>query len=285
MDYPDEGVYDSDTGFAHFHDIADLLKREIAYQLSPEHIRNRGDWLASVLAVVELILLFEKNDIGSTIHFRDEKVVQRWSSVFFSVWDGDWQEDNKYSSFTDILDDSEYRKQHRQIVEKMFGRFEIIARHWKEKLHGINLPLLPIDVPLPYFSIARWQKPNYEEKFGAVSFIWQILDYFEKEIVFWLSPEKRAEAESFKLVPIWVAIDVDIMGLISETYHITSGISTPRVRAWRDTTIQIWKNFEEEEGNTLDQTRREYLDTMRAFDRLEMLAIKYPSPSYDKDES
>src|SRR5262245_11970437 len=105
----------------------DHLQRELAYWLSPEQVEENGWWLAQVLTVIELMLLFEQRIISLSTYVDREKAVQRWRNVILAIWDGEWQEkDNSRYSW----DDPEFRKQHRPAIVANFDYLESVARYW-----------------------------------------------------------------------------------------------------------------------------------------------------------
>src|SRR5689334_17041815 len=125
-----DGIYESDSALDYFSTISDRFEREIAYWFSSEHVIHNGYWLAQALAVIEIVLLFEQHDIGSTVYLENSNAIDRWREIFLGVWDESWQHDNQYGSHIYDYDEPSYRNQHRQGVVAMFDRLESVAAYW-----------------------------------------------------------------------------------------------------------------------------------------------------------
>jgi hypothetical protein len=269
-----KGIYDSDAALDYQSTITDRLERELLYWLSPEQVRHNSGWLASVLAVIEVMLMFEQHEIGSGGYIEDESAVERWREVFLSVWDGDWQDD------AHAFGDPAYRQQHHPAIIQMLDRLESIARFWTKLSSGSREELTPLspDYPLPYFSKRRWTNRDNKEFVKVDRFTSYLIEHMAKDIIYWLSPEKRGEMLAFNAEEVWVLADA--LGYLCNIYEQTPGVNEQTVRAWRDNTVQIWKGFLEGDKLVWDETDELYQNVMRAFDRLEAVAQKYPPYEY-----
>lgn len=266
-----DDIYQSDAALDYQATITSRLERELLYWLSPEQLTNDSGWVASVLAVIEVMLLFEQHEVGSSVYIRDEKAVQRWREVFLSVWNGGWQ-DTSYS-----YGDPEYRKKHRLAIIEMFDHLESVARYWTN-LSKSSDQIVPNpfsqEYPIPYFSVRHWTNQDNKGIVKVERFMGELIEHLVKDIIYSLSPEKRAQVIAFNVEEVWVA--VDILGFLSAIYERSPGVNGQVVRRWRDTTVQIWKQFEEGDQTDWDETDSLYQNVLRAFDRLEVVAQKYP---------
>lgn len=269
-----------DHAFDQYWLFTSRMERELAYLLAPEHVVNDDGWLAQVFAVVELMLLFEQYEVGGSSYIDNEQAVQRWRDVFLGVWDGEWQDDGGYGT-PYLYGKPEYRQQHRPVVAAMFDRLESLARYYGRLASSDEpenfTPLLPA-YPLPYFSIRRWTNQHNITGISIERFTSDLIEHAAKEAIYWLSSEKRGEITNFPAVEVWVA--VDILGFLCETYEKSPGINQQAVRMWRETAIEIWKQFLDGDENQWDETDPLYLNVMAAFDRLEAVAQKYPAYEY-----
>ncbi|MEO8612752.1 MAG: hypothetical protein ABI690_32965 [Chloroflexota bacterium] len=124
-------IYEDDSAAAQFAVISNLLEREINYWCLPEKITNHPGWLAQVLAVVEVMLLFEIHGIGSSVYLEEPQTAMRWRETILHVWDGDWKPDDYYV-YPYPYNEPDYRKHNRSVIVSLFDRLEGIAKHWKE---------------------------------------------------------------------------------------------------------------------------------------------------------
>jgi hypothetical protein len=266
-----DGIYDSDSALDYFATITDKFERELDYWFSPEKIVHESWWLVQVLPAIEMILLFEGQDMGSSTYLENPEVLERWREAFFGVWDGDWKDTYTYDN---PFNDAAYRQQHRPALAAMFGRLSSIARYWGAVTESSSRPeLTPLhsDYPLPYFSIKRWANSQDKEIVNIERFKGDLLELLVKDIIYWLSAEKRRKVVAFNIEEVWVAVDV--LGFLCEKYEQSAGVNEKAVRNWRTTAIEITKQFLSGNWNESDSL---YLNLMAAFDRLETVARKYP---------
>jgi hypothetical protein len=267
-------IYESDAASDFLSTITVLLEREVAFLSSPEQILNHGWWLAQMLTVLELMLLFEQQDIGSSVFMHTQpQTVQRWRETFLSVWDSEWKADNAYPY---IYEEPAYRKANRSVVISLFDRMKMIAHYWHsegylDKLR--ELVWMPLDKPLPHFSINCQAHQQNRAEVGVERFTTNLIRHVEKEIIFWLSPEKRAEVVMFDAEDVWVSVDV--LRFLCEAYEQTPGVNEHIVRIWRETTVHIGQQSRAEGGEVgWDDSLRHNVE--QAFDGLEAVARKYP---------
>jgi hypothetical protein len=266
-----DGIYESDSALDYFSTISDRFEREMAYFFCADQIAPDGSVLERIMAVIEAILMLEQADMGSSVYLEDAEAVRHWRKLFLDVWDGDWTASRTYPN---PCDDPAYRKKHRPAIAAIFDRLESIARYWesvdKNNERPALTPLHP-DYPLPYFSIERWNSKDGSEHIRVERFTSDLLEALLKDIIYWLSPEKRNEVSAFHDEEVWVA--VDMLGFLCEKYEQSPGVNDQSVRNWRQTSIDITKAFLDEEW---DETDALYQNVMKAFDRLEAVAKKYP---------
>jgi hypothetical protein len=86
--------------------------------------------------------------------------------------------------------------------------------------------------------------------------------------------EMRSEALAFNVEEVWAAVDV--LAFVCAAYEQSPGVKATFVRAWRETTILIEKQFIEGDNIEWDETAALTPDVLAAFDRLESVAQKYP---------
>lgn len=269
-------LYESDQSLDYMANITDWLQREIAYWMMPEKVNDSDHWLAQVLGVVEVMLLFEQQGKGSSIYLSDVSAMQRWRDSLLSVWDGDWQNQNPYGTKYPYNDPS-YRQAQRAVVAALFERLESIARMWTHVASDSpdpEPPLTPLRKPLPYFSIWHWTNKYGDEIPKIAESVQYLFVYLKKEIIYWLSDEMRDEIVDFNATEVWVA--ADLLAFLSDAYHWTSGVSVAMVQTWREKTVDIWKDFLEGDRQEWDDADPLYLNVMQIFDRLEALAEQYP---------
>jgi hypothetical protein len=269
-------IYDSSAAGNYASTIMDRVDRELMYWFSPELVQNNSWWLLQALSGLEAMLLLEEHVIGvSFTSLHDAKTVRRWREAFFSVWDGTWEQRNEHSRY--VLDSSDYRKQHRPAIIALFERLDSIARLWE--VLGTKNPLpellsLHPDYPLPYFSIRRHVNTHGKEIVNVERFIHDLIEFLVKDIIYYLSSEKRAEVIGFNVYEVWVAADV--LELLCSAYEQSPTVNEVVVNSWRASTIDIWKEFTKDDDREWDDADETYHAVMAVFDRLETVARQHP---------
>jgi hypothetical protein len=259
-------LYQSDQALDYFSTITDLLEREMAYWFSPEQVRHEAWWLGQALAVVELMLLFEQHDKGSSVYVQSEAAAARWREVFLQVWDGDWGHEPEPYDPQNPLRTPEQRQQERLMALAMFDYLHTIAHFWTQiGMSGSKPELAPMQLPhpLPYFSLRT-----------PTRFTSDLFGHLEREIIYWLSLEKRSEIFWSDVVEVWVAVDV--LGFLSERYERTPGVNATTVQVWREKTVDIWKDSQEGDEQAWDENDPLLVTVMGVFDHLACMAEKYP---------
>lgn len=265
------GIYDSDTALDYQSTITNMLHREVVFWCSTEQAQPTGHWLSNVLSPVELMLLFEQSNIDTDAYINSEKAVQRWQQTFLQIWDGDWRD--QYESYP--YSNPAYRVQHRAAVVKLFERLEGIVKVWENWLPDkTEIPSLLEGYPLPYFSIHRYINKANEEAISPSRLVGDCLDHLLRDIIYLLSPETRAIRGASDEQ---IAVAVDILGLLCEKYQQSPGVNAQIVSRWRESTTQIWKQIYADEKIDWPETDPLYQNVIRAFDRLEAVAHKYPA--------
>jgi hypothetical protein len=252
-----KGIYQSDAALDYFSTISDYFERELAYWFAPEHVSRSSLWLSEAIAPIEVVLLFRQNHIGSIV-FEETKAVERWRNVFLNVWDSEWKSE-RY--LTTESHDIAYRQQHRSGIVGIFNQLETVAQFWttiRENDHILKLPSLPPDYDLPYFS-----------KYPG-----RIIERLVKDIIYYLSAEMRPDALGFFRVHEDLPVAIDVLGLLCNSYKTDPIINAKTVGKWRTITLEIFDQTEEEYG--IKDDTEHYNNVMAAFDRLEIVAQKYP---------
>jgi hypothetical protein len=256
----DGNIYDSDSVLDYFDTITALILREMSYLLSPEQVKPSAVWTRDVVTVMEIMLLFDRNSIGTTSYLLDgEQAVKRWRTTFISIWDAEW-EDTKYPLLS--FSSATYRQEHRRIIIKWFDRLEEIAASFGEK----DLETFAPEESLPYFS----SRPG--------NFLGILMERLLYSIVFTLSDENRDMAIGFfEIDHVWAA--VDMLSRLCESYACSPSVTAETVERWRQKTVDIWKaRFAEESWEWVED--KLYQSVMSRFDRLRDLAQQYPPGLY-----
>jgi hypothetical protein len=93
-----DGLYHSDQALDFFGEhISAILEREIAFWTTPEEVTADTFWLVEVLCTLELMVLFEKQNIGSTAYLEAHApAVRRWHKIVSEVWNTEWTETDSF---------------------------------------------------------------------------------------------------------------------------------------------------------------------------------------------
>lgn len=270
-------IYDSGMALDYHATITDRLERELAYWFSPEQVMNGSYWLAQVLTILEIMLLFEEHSIGSSVYLDQEQAIQRWRQVLMNVWDSDWTTKREGYNFGFVFDDPGNRKLHRAAIAKMFDRLESIARFWTNVTHSKTdlVPLLP-DYPLPYFSIHRWTNQDNKNIVSVERVFHDLVRQLHKDIVYWLASERRDQVMKFFMPEAneEVITAADILAFLCAMYEQSPEVNEQTVRAWCDASIQMEKRWVADNQSTVNDP---YLQLIRStFDKLECVARQYP---------
>jgi hypothetical protein len=264
-----DGIYDSDSALDYFETIDNVLKREINYWCLPEKVREHPTWLENVLAVVEVMLLFDLHEIGGSLYLDAPQAVDRWREAFVRVWDGDWTGDEHYHHLPYYSPD--YRKQHRPGVAALFDHLKGIA----EDCTAVNrndtqttiAPLHP-DYPLPYFSLQRLTNRKGEPMAHTADFIVDLIDARTQEITYWLAYDDWGYMDEDEL-----PVSADVLGFLCEIYDKGPSVSDEVVRNWRAAALKLWGDSIGDRWNDSDPM---YQNIVKSFERLEAMAKKYP---------
>lgn len=254
-------IYHTDAALDHVVRITDYyLLREITFHISPERVIQSSGWIADVIIVVEIMLLFDKNDIGSSVYLMDgEQTVKRWRQTFFSVWDAEWDEPERsrypFRAYA-------YRHANREVAVKWFDRLDELARLWSNDPRAMT-KFAP-DNELPYFSIPY-----------AGFTLSNLIEQLKYSIVFVLSDENHVlEVDWNEMQQVWVAIDV--MALLCEAYSVGPSVTSQRVEIWQRKMIDIWKALLFQDSLEWKEEDELYQGVVARFDQLKALAEKYP---------
>lgn len=256
-----DGIYKSDDALDYLLGVKHRVMSELAYWFVPEVITPDEGWLWRALGVVEIAVVLEEHELGSSSFLNyegTENAFRRWRDALLRVWDADWSEPTYPDKY---LGTPEARQQHRAAVVTLFDRLESIAHFWNHlnDKPRKELPALPEEFTLPYFSISY--------------FAYQLVDQLEKDIFAAFSAEKRDRA-FLHIEEVWVA--VDLVGFLCEVYDLSPELSPQTVRDWRDLTVEIYKDLAIEDTFAWtpdnDPMAQNFL---AAFSRLEAVAVKH----------
>lgn len=263
-----DGIFDSDAALDFFSTITDRLERELAYWFSPENVQHHSRWIAEVMSIIELILLFERHHKGSEDYVLDERAVQRWQDVIFSVWDDNWDATTK----TDFpYSRQEIRQQERATIALLFDYLRDKANLLEDDTLA-DQTRLP-NVPLPRYSKYKWYTDFGQAKIKTGQVIPDLIRHLEQTIIYYHSPEKWALAISMGMEEAWVA--VDLLAFICETYELSPGMYSQSVEAWFATAVENCNASKEYDVTGWNDANPYFQNVQRAYDRLEAIAKKY----------
>lgn len=260
--------YDSDETFDFFNEVVDLIEREISFRLSPERVFHNTVWLREVINIVEVMLLFDLYNVGTTVYMgRLAPSIARLRDTFFIVWDADWSQDEGMHAYAPYRD-YQYRTQHRHILSSWFDRLGEIAAYWSADDSDDLAPFIPI-ADLPYF--------RYTDHLGKVnivngSMMSAVYASMLKTIVFNLSDENLDHAIGFAMAieSVWVAVDV--INTLCEAFEDAPNIREETIDRWFNRMKFLWMTFLSQESRVLNEERELYQTVVALFDRLKRLA-------------
>ncbi|QPC81548.1 hypothetical protein G4Y79_17900 [Phototrophicus methaneseepsis] len=263
-----DGIYDSDAALDYFSTITDWLERELAYWLSPENVQHHSRWVAEVMSVIELILLFERYHKGSEDYVCDRRAVQRWRTIFFDIWDDEWDVVAK----NDFPHNRQaFREKERATIALLFDYLENKALYLEDDdlADQTRLP----KVPLPRYSKYKWYTDFGQATIKTGQVIQDLIKYLEQTIIYYHSPEKWALVISTGMEEAWVA--VDLLGFITETYELSPGVYSQTVEAWYATAVENCNTSKETRSTDWIESDPYFQNVKRAYDKLEAIAKKY----------
>lgn len=269
-----EGVYGSDSSLDYFSDIGDRIVREIMFWTSPEQIFYGTRWIIETITIVEVILIFDKYQIGSPSFLMDRDLtVKRWRKDFFGVWDAEW--DEPLPHYVKSADEGypfrtyDNRVQHREVMVQWFDRLEELATYWTED-EPADLTLFD-PKNLPYFIL---QIHGRETRICS-GFVGNLLETLIREIVFNLSDENHDNAVGFfEIEYVWVSLD--IMTCLCDAYAMSPGVGEETATKWLEQVTAIWKERWDDEGLEWDEDDYLYKMVVDVFDRFRAVARQYP---------
>jgi hypothetical protein len=269
-----DGIYDSDWALDYFGKVTDQIERELFVWLTPNLpiVVWRQDF-AGLLSLLEISLLLDQHlPIGSGFLSNLEEI-PNWRNTIQKIWDGDWEEKAVLPA---LYNSPESRQKYRPAMMAILDRIDSIIALWNFPGNISEAPpLKPLhpDYPLPFFSVRRRVDENkefvYIDRFTSDLLVWLL-----KEIIYYLSPEKRFEMVRSNVETGWVA--ADLLAYLCAAYEQSPGIKEEAVRNWRAATIDILKQFLHDDHLELDESDGLYREVLSVFDRLEAVAKKYP---------
>jgi hypothetical protein len=224
------------------------------------------------------MLLFEQHLFSSSVFLQDEQAVPRWRDAVLNVWDADWHQDTPASSAAYAFSQPAYRQRHRRAISAMFDRLQSLAHYWADVSKHLGEPILVSlseEHPLPDCSIRHWGNQQGMATVRAERFVADFAESLIKDIIYWLSVEKRADVLTFDAEEIWVA--VELLGFLCEVYDLSPQVDEQTVHAWRDATLEIGKHIRIGSQSVWDETYTLSRNIINAFNRLEKLAHNHPS--------
>lgn len=264
-----KGIYESDSALDFFDKITFRFLREIAYWLSSEQIVHDTFWIRRIITVLELMLLFDKNKIGSTVYLHDQQeAIKRWDTLFFKVWDAEWDdEEDKLNSYAGYS----FRKEHRHLVKQLFDRVGAITAYWTDEERKTELDLFPSEIEIPHLSIMNsYLETGEKNKIGPDTLVWDIIHELLQTIIFALSEINDEFSIGFyELDEVWVSLDV--IGILCESYQVS---------IFKQETIDMLENkmktHLKKDAITPTEDNILYTNVMNLFERLKNIAETYP---------
>ncbi|MEQ8675995.1 MAG: hypothetical protein RLP44_20275 [Aggregatilineales bacterium] len=262
-----EKLYDSDETFDFFYEVVDLIEREISFRLAPERVFHNTTWLREVINIVEVMLLFDVHNVGTTVYMgRLAPSIKRLRDTFFNVWDGDWSQDEGGDAHAPFRD-YQYRVKHRHVISSWFDRLDEIATYWSADDSDDLALFVPI-ADLPYF---RYTNHLGKERIIAGAIMGAIHGLMLKTIVFNLSDENLEPTIRFwEIEHVWVAVDV--INTLCEAFGDAPSIREETIDRWFNRMKFSWMTFFSQESRVLDEDRELYQTVVALFDRLKRLA-------------
>ncbi|MCA9887137.1 MAG: hypothetical protein KC546_02145 [Anaerolineae bacterium] len=269
-----ERLYDSDEALDFFTTITDRMERELSYWLSPENVQYHSRWLLEVVSIIEVLILCDRHKRGNEDYVCPEKAVERWHSVFMSVWDGDWEVDEKDEQHRLPYDERAYRDKYRSTVEKLFDYLRDKAGFLGDDLLAQETQIPAI--PLPMFSKHKWQNEFGQKKIRTSVLVIDLIKHLEQVVIYYHSSEKWAFAISFGMEEAWAA--VDMLGFVCAAYETSPGLYPQTVNAYREMAKQNC-NANNEVHGYWDENEPFFRNVSKAYDMLEAVARRY-KPNY-----
>jgi hypothetical protein len=260
-----DGIYGSDSSLDFSGSIMNAIIDDMVFWFSPEQVQQSPEWLSEVLTLVEVLLIFDTHDVGTTVSLSREEVnLKRWQDTFFQVWDANWNSEKEdeppYRS-------SQYRIEHQWIAIEWFKRLCDVADYWSSDNVGQGLVTFITKAKLPYFSVTHFQYRFQKAYLRIGSSFFKVLDSLIRDIVFILSEENRDHIMPYEMDEVWVSIDV--MGILCEQYEVSPSLREKTIDLWLEKVITIW-------NERLGEDTGLYRDVLTAFDRLKAVARQYP---------
>src|SRR4051812_28861520 len=103
-----DDIYDSDWSMEAVGIIRERLIRDMIFWVSPEVISQTPGWLRQILTIVELFLILDEIH---GISICEEAQLNRWQTLFFNVWDAEWDAEEAVDPYRTYA----YRVQYRDL--------------------------------------------------------------------------------------------------------------------------------------------------------------------------
>lgn len=126
----------------------------------------------------------------------------------------------------------------------MFSQLENMIQLWADNKYG-EIDFASILTPFSPSSIRRFRDSNNNEFLHFDRFVHEIIYLLEKDIIYWLSPEKRSELLGLFLENEDIIVAVDLLACICEAYQ-TPPMNEQVVHRWQNTYLQVTKQAYEE---------------------------------------
>jgi len=256
-----DGALDSDGSLDFFFgEIIEPMLRELSYILTLERVEQSTGWLLDVLSSLELMVLFEEQDMGSSGYMEwNIDAVNRWQTVIMPVWDGDWEDDSKWNKSP--IRKQVYRVKHRQQVISYFDRLIEIGQFWHhladDNLPDKQLTTFTPESPLPLFT-------------GR--FILTLTDQLKKEIIYTLADENADIVRGIYRYYDHIWVSVEVLGFKCETYRLSPQVTEEHTTAWERKANEIWDDY----YKPLDADADWIPVSASSFQRLKDIAKQYP---------
>jgi hypothetical protein len=270
-----DGLYHSDQALDFFGEhISAILEREIAFWTTPEEVTADTFWLVEVLCTLELMVLFEKQNIGSTAYLEAHApAVRRWHKIVSEVWNTEWTETD---SFLRVFPyhHHDYRVEQRDKIDALFHYLESLAEAWSnaESIRAFD-QAHAIPEPLPFFSLTRYTNKAGREAIQTGRLVGRLVESLVRYIVHTLSAENRANALTFSHDLEGVLVAVDVLCLLCRTYALSLDVEVVLVARWQQQVTEIWGSATELFG---DKASNLYRQSNLRLEELKVLAERYP---------
>jgi len=241
-----DGAFDSDGSLDFFaSEITRPILREIAYLMTPETLsyQSKSGWLLDTLTIIEILLLFDEHQIGSSAHIANlTDAVKRWREAIIKIWDDDWQDESRLDNIP--YSSQAYREEHRLQVVGYFDRLSELAIFWDNAWDPDDeLTNYIPQKSLPFFSSGVGKYGNGETYYWTGEIIHFLINHLKQQIIYTLADENADTVRGIYAYYDHIWISVEVLGFICKTYRLSPQVTQDHIKAWERKANQIWDDY------------------------------------------